>query len=414
MVREPYPDELISSWLARVASMYGATWDELCRDNGFPEAVDYGNEPAALKELAKLTRMPGRKIEALDLAKRFPRQPLHRFACYLETRQAVADVCGDCLRDDIQAGHDNYIRYQWAIGGVAHCHKHRRLLASKCAYCSHDLDGCWGKSESGIHFCCKVCRQRIAYAAHGKKGAGAVRLDFSLRCERRLITALGGSIKEKRWFGVVEDLAFLAFIANFRDWGRRLKDKMWARVSIPHGMITPALEYDYRSRSAAILYPLSGLESSRRSDLLRWATSYTKSHDTAPHSYLFEFLDIEPTAIELFRALDDAGREEFVSRASRWPEALRKPAREIMYMAVEQSYGPAKYDLRASWAMSYGRRFVNYRKIPRCYPGMSNKHVRRMNPLVDYIYDNKKYARDCLNGSFQRKWKKLRDGRKAC
>ncbi len=242
MVRQPYPDELISSWLARVASAYGAMWGELCRDNGFPNAVDHGNPREVLLGLENLTRIPWRTIEALDLAKRFPRQPLHRFSCHLGTRQAVADFCDDCLREDIEEGRDNYMRYQWAIGGVAHCHKHRRSLATACGHCFDDLAPYWGTSKSGVHLCCNSCRQRVAYAAYRKKAGGPARLEFRLRSEHCLITALGGSLEERRWLGVIEDLAFLAFIANFRDWCRWMKDGVWAGVDIPEGAITPALD----------------------------------------------------------------------------------------------------------------------------------------------------------------------------
>ena len=333
MVRQPYPDELISSWLARVASAYGATWGTLCRDNGFPHAVDHDNRPEVFLGLENLTRVPRQTIEALDLAKRFPGQPLHRFSCHAETRRAVVDFCEDCFLEDIEDGRDNYMRYQWAIGGVAHCHKHRRLLATACGRCFQDLDGYWGTSKSGAHICCKSCRQRVAYASYRKKAGGAARLEFSLRSEQRLIEALGGSNKERRRLRVTEDLAFLAFIANFRDWGRWIKERMCAPVGIPKGAITPALDYDYGRHSSAILYPLSGLASSRRSELLGWVMCYLEQRDKRQQRYLLASLDVEPTARGLFRVLDNAGREEFVCRASRWPEILRGPVREVMYMA---------------------------------------------------------------------------------
>jgi hypothetical protein len=209
------------------------------------------------------------------------------------------------------------------------------------------------------------------------------------------MAALGGPVEEMHWLKAAEDLAFLVFIANFGEWPRWMKEGMLAAVDIPDGAITVALTQDYGRRSGTILYPLRGLESSRRSELLRWVMCYLEQRDTRQQRDLLALLNIEPTTKGLFRALDDAGREEFVCRASRWPERLRRPVREVMYMAWRQSSGP-NHDFRDSWAMSSARRHANNGKIPQCYKGMSEKLVRKLNPGVDYLYESRKHLRKCL------------------
>ena len=70
---------------------------------------------------------------------------------------------------------------------------------------------------------------------------------------------------------------------------------------------------------------------------------------------------------------------------SAFPHKLRKPVREVMHMPVNTRPG-SRLAMRVPWAISGFRQYVNYGKIPRCYPGMAETLVRKMDPAVDYLW----------------------------
>jgi TniQ len=140
--RRPFRNELVSSWLSRVACAYGTSWPQLSREidaHGLLPIGDYGGTDEQFEFLAALTGTDVAIVRGLDLASRFPEQPVRRFLCHPRTKLAAPDYCADCFKDDYIAGRDNYLRQEWAIAGVSYCHLHKTRLRSACYGCAGEL-----------------------------------------------------------------------------------------------------------------------------------------------------------------------------------------------------------------------------------------------------------------------------------
>ena len=80
--RRPYRNEILRSWLSRLACVYGTSWESLYADVdqwNLPRIADYGGTDRQFQFLGALTRLPPTTIKRLDLSHRFRGQPLRRF-----------------------------------------------------------------------------------------------------------------------------------------------------------------------------------------------------------------------------------------------------------------------------------------------------------------------------------------------
>lgn len=72
----------------------------------------------------------------------------------------------------------------------------------------------------------------------------------------------------------------------------------------------------------------------------------------------------QATLLGLFDTLDDAGREEFVSRADGWPKHLREQVKTIVKTTRSRSRH-ARHYARRSWFTSEARMAINGGRVPR-------------------------------------------------
>ena len=142
----PYPDELISSWLDRVACRYGLRGGEIAaplfkQGGGTPRRrLDWQADAADLAAVGEVCRIPVEVLRAQDLAVAYPDWPRHWFSW--EGRDGMSDpwgdlapgFCGCCLREDVAAGRDTYIRHAWARA-FGMCHRHKIPLTEACPWC---------------------------------------------------------------------------------------------------------------------------------------------------------------------------------------------------------------------------------------------------------------------------------------
>jgi hypothetical protein len=131
---KPLEDELLSSWLARLARAYGVPpvrfWSQV-----WPSAigirwafVDHAPPAGLLRLLAEKTATP------LDRVKEAALEPL-RDVQFVPYASLELFYCPACLAADIQP----YFRRRWQMSAFSFCERHACWLTGRCAQCWHPL-----------------------------------------------------------------------------------------------------------------------------------------------------------------------------------------------------------------------------------------------------------------------------------
>jgi hypothetical protein len=144
----PYPDETLSSWLSRTASVYGCTAQELLNSyHPFRQepidVIDLQPSDATLTSLHVLLGTHPAQLDACTLAGVYPTwipdwlsRPSPLWNVSERRTVAVAGlspaVCSFCLREDIRKGQSQYSRLGWYCAISTICPIHRAPLFSCC------------------------------------------------------------------------------------------------------------------------------------------------------------------------------------------------------------------------------------------------------------------------------------------
>jgi len=137
----PFCDELLSSWVARVAARYGAEPIELMvylagqggRDAGARQVDDVAPEMELLSLWAKACRIDPERLRRRSLASRYPDRPQDWFLT------ETVPVCLACFDADVAAGRDAYLRGHWRLAEQVVCQSHRTMLLDRCPACRGGL-----------------------------------------------------------------------------------------------------------------------------------------------------------------------------------------------------------------------------------------------------------------------------------
>ncbi len=133
----PYQDELLSSWMARVAARYGAEPLELMvclagqggRDAGARQVDDVAPDMGLLRLWAKACRSDPERLRRRSLAFRYPDRSRGWFL------KETVPVCLACFDADVAAGRDAYLRANWRLAEQVVCPSHRTMLQDRCLAC---------------------------------------------------------------------------------------------------------------------------------------------------------------------------------------------------------------------------------------------------------------------------------------
>lgn len=137
----PFRDELLSSWVARVAEHYGAEPLELMvylagqggGDPGARQVDDVAPDMGLLRLWAKACRIDPARLRHRSLASRYPDLPQDWFL------NETVPVCLACFDADVAAGRDAYLRADWRLAEQVVCPAHRTLLLDRCPACRGGL-----------------------------------------------------------------------------------------------------------------------------------------------------------------------------------------------------------------------------------------------------------------------------------
>ncbi|MEP4011909.1 MAG: TniQ family protein [Sulfitobacter sp.] len=133
----PFRDELLSSWVVRVAARYGAEPLEVMiylagqggRDAGARQVDDVAPDMELLRLWAKACRIDPERLHRRSLPSRYPAQPRDWFLT------ETVPTCIACFDADVAAGRDAYLRGHWRLAEQVVCQSHRTMLLDRCSAC---------------------------------------------------------------------------------------------------------------------------------------------------------------------------------------------------------------------------------------------------------------------------------------
>ncbi|MCR5860391.1 TniQ family protein [Mesorhizobium sp. J428] len=173
----PYRDELLSSWMARVACRYGLTGQELaghfahdgsCYSS--PLSID-DTAPAAdqIRVWARACGVDPDRLHRLSLSWRYPRRArgwyLSRGPKWMpSTVTGSPPVCLACFAADQSAGRDGYLRAGWMLAERCICPTHGEVLHDHCMSCHRRLSVAFrlldGRARPACSFCGSILADR--------------------------------------------------------------------------------------------------------------------------------------------------------------------------------------------------------------------------------------------------------------
>jgi hypothetical protein len=145
----PCPDELISSWLQRIACANALTLSELLafaflRAPETRGSIDLLDEvsPKVASVIAELGRVPRRWVSVLSFSRQFPAWSkqwlMRRFNSAGDWGRSIRAryaFCPRCLREMSQGKQTIWIRAEWACALITYCRLHRTRLHEICPVC---------------------------------------------------------------------------------------------------------------------------------------------------------------------------------------------------------------------------------------------------------------------------------------
>ena len=138
----PFRNELLSSWMVRVAARYGLEVPEMTtwlagQATGMQShrlIDDIAPDPDLLWLWARACRIDPARLTRLSLAFRYPNR-----AHVWTLDRSKAPVCLACFDEDRARGHDSYLRSAWRLAEHLVCPAHQQMLHDRCPACSAQL-----------------------------------------------------------------------------------------------------------------------------------------------------------------------------------------------------------------------------------------------------------------------------------
>ncbi|MBM3654298.1 MAG: TniQ family protein, partial [Alphaproteobacteria bacterium] len=174
----PYRDELLSSWLGRLACRYGfdaaSLAGALTDDDGDAPGVLIDDIAPARKDIAVWVQVCGvdpERLSRLTLARRCPERTrdwlLSQGSPWASTPVRSPPICRACFEADRAAGGDEHLRADWMLAERCVCPMHRQLLLDCCPVCRARLHICFRLRESRARIVCGWCGQELAGTGEG-------------------------------------------------------------------------------------------------------------------------------------------------------------------------------------------------------------------------------------------------------
>ena len=217
----PIHDELLSSWLHRVADANALSLGELLESArwqhlpGLTTVLDYGLSIAWRTRLAAFCRIPESWLRLIDLQCQFPCRNLTWFAhgpVLLRSPgepaiQLRRPFCVGCGEEQRTFRGPTYIRAEWALAFRTHCPRHLTPLIDQCGSCRTITFPYWADGR----FCCTQCHVTLK-ATHTVADSSSLRA--VVRLQETIHGCFLGKHPEPHWFGVVSASRFLHVVGE--------------------------------------------------------------------------------------------------------------------------------------------------------------------------------------------------------
>ena len=210
MAPRPHSDELLSSWLHRIAAANWLSLSELLDSVWRPgdclqdlQFADYRMPAAWRSRLATLCRLPSDQLSSLELQHRFPGIDTGWFTYGL----ASLPFCASCCQEQHSAG-SVYVRAEWCFVFQTHCPLHFMPLIDRCRSCGNIALPSW---SAGL-FRCGRCDE-VLKATHFIPISPGVEIIVGL--QQSIRRCLQGIIPPNRfWIGTLEASTFLRLVTE--------------------------------------------------------------------------------------------------------------------------------------------------------------------------------------------------------
>jgi hypothetical protein len=230
VVLRPYSGEILYSWLARTAAVYGVDHSGLLGFRASPWDFLAAPAPETLRRLAEFTRMPETALADLTIAgTHLPQRwwsirqiTPDSFAPKMEyTYHPTITFCRLCLWNDFITDGNEYLRVKWMAAVPTICPLHRVPMEDSCNSCS-----AWGlpisvRTSRGSRFVCADCKRPLASPQISGRTT-ASQANIALLARNRL--------------GL---LSYIAALAG----GRPIRERLLLNPAPGHSGMTPALSW---------------------------------------------------------------------------------------------------------------------------------------------------------------------------
>lgn len=194
----PFSDELLSSWMARVATRFGLEVPDLTEYLAGLGATlpvmrqidDTTPDPELLKIWAWGCRIDPARLERLSLEPRYHNRSRDWVSGW---GGGGVSVCLACFDADVVAGRDAYIRAGWKLVERVVCPVHKEILRDRCLECGAHLRASFRLRRGLLRVFCVKCECLLT----GRGGARADRVDRAftegtLRFQRQVERIING------------------------------------------------------------------------------------------------------------------------------------------------------------------------------------------------------------------------------
>jgi hypothetical protein len=220
---QPLADELLSSWLVRVAAANATTLEEVlaavsCADSSYSNGnmgFDYQLPEEVRHRLSVFCRVPASKIADLEIRNAFVGHRPEWFYARQTTPYRPhlnPSFCLLCLVEQIRGGFPLHVQAVWAAPIFTHCPSHLLPLQTSCNSCRTDAPVEWLATQTRQAILCKHCATpltaRSGKAPHSKGLLTVVSLEASILASTR------GCSPDNFWAGSTSAECFMRMIGD--------------------------------------------------------------------------------------------------------------------------------------------------------------------------------------------------------
>lgn len=204
----PYRDELLSSWLGRVACRYGldaaSLLGALAADGeGAARGIPIDDAAPPREDTASWARTCGvdpARLSRLTLARRRPGRPKAWFLSQGPPWAPMASrsppACCACFEADRAAGRDEHLRADWMLAERCVCPAHLQLLRDRCPCCRGPLHFAYRLRDGRVRIARRECERELA-ARSAREVDGAL-LEALISIQDRIGAIVGAPERRRR------------------------------------------------------------------------------------------------------------------------------------------------------------------------------------------------------------------------